>query len=176
MPTREDLLNRYSGLRTEELFHIIENRFDYTEVAVSVAWEELSKRNMTEEEVSSYRDFEIRQAEEFIEKNIVDDLSFLQKNFFYFLWFPLITFPFRHHFRQYGYFLKLRQATYYSLCGFLSFLVSAAFSNLMQLKALPSLGVWMVGFMTASAFDEFFNRRKNIKRLERLISRKSEKS
>ena len=81
MVTKEDLERKYKNLSNSELLNIIENKFNYTELAVIVALEEISRRNITEKDISKFKKEKIKEAEEFVVKNIVDDLTFFQKIF-----------------------------------------------------------------------------------------------
>ena len=49
MVTKEELEKRYAELSNKELLDIIENKFSYTELAIAVALEEISKRKLDEE-------------------------------------------------------------------------------------------------------------------------------
>ena len=85
--TREELQETYSQFSTQELLEIIDRKFDYTETAVAVALEEISKRHISEDDIKSYKTEQIEKAEKFIKYNIVDDLTFFQKNLFYCFFF-----------------------------------------------------------------------------------------
>jgi hypothetical protein len=160
MPTKEELQVLYANLPVAKLLSIVDDKFSYTDVAVAVAIEELAKRNVSEEEIKSYKDAQIAVAHTVIENNLVNGLSFIQKNLFYFLWLPLLNFAFKMNFRDNGYTLKLRQANYYSLCGFLSFMACAVIPVILQLQltTLQSIVVWMAVFVPAYLLDERFNR------------------
>ncbi|HAK11757.1 MAG TPA: hypothetical protein DCO78_07060, partial [Chitinophagaceae bacterium] len=84
--TKEELQSTYSKLSNQELLEIIDRKFEYTELAITVAFEEISKRNISEEDISNYKTEQVEKAVKFVKKNIVDDLSLLQKNFFFFIW------------------------------------------------------------------------------------------
>ncbi|MBK7442041.1 MAG: hypothetical protein IPI65_11010 [Bacteroidetes bacterium] len=88
--TREELQETYSKLSTQELLEILDEKFSYTETAVTVALEEISKRNVSEDDIKNYKNDQIEKAVKRIRYNIVDDLNFLQKNLFFFIWFPLL--------------------------------------------------------------------------------------
>jgi hypothetical protein len=168
MVSKEELKGTFSMLPTEKLMEIIDNKFGYTELAVSVAFEELAGREITEEEIKNYKFKQIEKLNNYIRKNISHDLAFPEKNLFYFLFIPLFTFPFRHNFREKGYKLKIIQANYYSIVGLIFFLFSAFFLY----KGLSNLFVaafWLGGFIPAYLMDEFFNRQKQIRRLQRLF-------
>src|SRR4051812_45138504 len=98
MVTKEELQKKYATLSPDKLMEIIDNKFDYTELAVTIAIQELSSRNITEDEVKSYKDKQVEKVTTFVKRNIVDDLNLLQKNLFFFIWFPLLTYAFRRNF------------------------------------------------------------------------------
>jgi hypothetical protein len=167
MGSKKELQGTFATLPTEKLMEIIDNKFGYTELAITVAFEELSSRKISEEEVKNYKWKQIEKLNTYIQKNISDDLSLSQKKLFYFIWLPLLTFPFKQNYREAGCVLKVKQANYYSLFGFLFFVltafVSIGFSNLF------AAAFWMGGFIPAYLLDEFFNRKKQIKKLQKLF-------
>ncbi len=59
MVSKEELKGTFSMLPTEKLMEIIDNKFGYTELAVSVAFEELAGREITEEEIKNYKSKQI---------------------------------------------------------------------------------------------------------------------
>jgi hypothetical protein len=167
MVSKEELQDTFAALPTEKLMEIIDNKFGYTELAITVAFEELSSRKISEEEVKNHKWKQIEKLNTYIKKNISDDLSLSQKNLFYFIWLPLLTFPFKQNYREEGCALKVKQANYYSLFGFLFFVLTAfmsvGFSNLF------AAALWMGGFIPAYLLDEFFNRKRQIKKLQKLF-------
>ena len=54
MVSKDELKGIYAMLPTEKLMEIIDNKFGYTELAVSVAFEELANRSISEEEIKKY--------------------------------------------------------------------------------------------------------------------------
>ncbi|WP_276503428.1 hypothetical protein [Terrimonas pollutisoli] len=173
---REELQKTYSKLSTEELLEIIDRKFDYTDTAVSVALEEISKRKVDEDEIKNYKEDQLQKIEKSVKGIILDDLTLFQKNFFFFIWIPLFTFPFKQNFKDDGYVLKLKQANYYSLIGFIFFMLTAFFSVSYDFENLTSLGLWILSFPIANSFDEFFNRQRLIKRLRRFINQEDQKT
>lgn len=155
-------------LPTEKLMEIIDNKFGYTELAVSVAFEELASRKISEEEIKNYKFKQIQKLNSYIQKNISHDLAFAQKNLFYFFFIPVFTFPFRQNFREKGFKLKIRQANYYSFFGFLFFSFSALFLY-QGLSNLFVIAFWLSGFIPAYMMDEFFNRQRQIRKLQKLF-------
>jgi hypothetical protein len=170
MVSKEELKGTFSMLPTEKLMEIIDNKFGYSELAVSVAFEELAGRKISEDEIKSYKFKQLEKLNSYIEKNILHDLVFSEKNLFYFIFLPILTSPFRQNYKEKGYKLKIKQANYYSLFGFLFF----AFSALFLYKGLSNLFVaafWLGGFIPAYLMDEVFNRQRQIRKLQRLFGR-----
>ena len=167
MVTKEELQGTYAMLPTEKLMEIIDNKFGYTELAVTVAFEELASRKITEDEIKNYKSKQMQKLNAYIQKNISDDLSLSQKNLFFFIWLPIFTFPFKQNYKQEGCALKVRQANYYSLLGFVFFMLtlylSQGFSN------LTAAAIWIGGFIPAYLLDEFFNRQRQIKKPQKLF-------
>jgi hypothetical protein len=168
MVTKEDLERKYKNLSNSELLNIIENKFNYTELAVIVALEEISRRNITEKDISKFKKEKIKEAEEFVVKNIVDDLTFFQKIFYYFLWLPFFTFAFRANLYHDGYILKYKQANYYSWLGFLCVLFVSILDTKFEFSFFVFLIIWMILFIPCYYFDEFFNRNVQIKKLRQI--------
>ena len=156
-------------MQTEQLLEILDRKFDYTELALSIALEELGNRKVSEEEITNYKNRLLDNANTYIKRNVSDDLTLIQKNLFYFLWFPLLNFAFKMNFEQDGYVLKLKQANYYSLLGFLFFVLSGIVSVVFNLSDLGSLAIWILGFIPSYFFDEYFNRQQQIEKLKRIF-------
>jgi hypothetical protein len=167
MVTKEDLEKRYSGLSNHELMEIIENKFSYTELSISVAFAEIAKRKISEEDVKAYKESQIHEAEKFIKKNVVDDLTFLQKNLFFYLWIPFIGLILKRRFIDDEYILKLKQANYYSWFGFVSCFVSVLIESNLNFSFWIC---WILLFLVAYTFDETFNRQSQIKKLQKMFN------
>lgn len=168
MVSKDELKGIYAMLPTEKLMEIIDNKFGYTELAVSVAFEELASRRISEEEIKNYKFKQLEKLNNYIKKNISHDLAFAEKNLFYFLFLPLFTFPFKHTFKEKGYQLKIRQANYYALLGFLFFALASWFLY-QGMSNLFVIAFWLGGFIPAYLMDEFFNRQRQIRKLQRLF-------
>ena len=76
--------------------------------------------------------------------------------------------PFKHNFREKGYKLKIIQANYYSFLGFTFFIVSAFFLY-QGMSNLFVAAFWLAGFIPAYLMDEYFNRQRQIKKLQRIF-------
>lgn len=168
MVSKDELKGIYAMLPTEKLMEIIDNKFGYTELAVSVAFEELASRSISEEEIKNYKFKQLERLNSYIRKNISHDLVFAEKNLFYFLFLPIFTFPFKHAFKEKGYQLKIRQANYYALFGFIFFVIAAWFLY-SGMSNLFVVAFWLGGFMPAYLMDEIFNRQRQIRKLQKLF-------
>ena len=167
--TREELEKQYATLSIDELLEIVDRKFGYTELAIMIAIEEMGKRKISEEDILKYKEQQIREAEKFVIRNIVDELSIFQKNLFYFIWVPLITFPFKRNFREDGYILKLKQANYYSILGFVFFMLTGFLSGVYGFSILTSLVILILFFLPVYAFDEYFNRQRLKEKLDKIF-------
>jgi hypothetical protein len=161
MVSREDIAKTYSGLSTDELLAIVREQGGYTALAISAAQEELAKRNVTEAQVLEF-DERIEQAKTVARQSASEELSFLQKCFFYFIWVPLLHFPIKQNLREDGFVLKVRQAGYYSIAGFISFILTALISAAINLSDLLSIMVWALLILPACVLDKYFNKRTQL--------------
>ena len=168
MVTKEDLEKRYCNLSNEQLLDIIGDKFSYTELAVTVAIEEIGKRKLTEEEIKLYKEKKIIQFNTLFRKNILDDLSLFQKNLFFFIWIPYISFFFKRRFIDDDFELKLLQANYYSWFGFITCMVITFACTYLKLSDY-NLIFWLLSFPLAYYYDENFNRQNQIKKLQRMF-------
>ena len=165
--TKEDLEKTYKNLSNSELMDIIQDKFGYTEMAVLVAMSEIAKRNIKEEDIKQYKAEKKLEIRDYVMKNIADDLTFFQKSFFFYIWIPLLNFPLKRIFIEGGYELKLRQASYYSWAGFIFLVIITGFGSNYKISTLTTLVIWMLTFIIAFLFDEFFNRQSQISKLKR---------
>jgi len=167
--TKEELEKRYETLSNSELMDIIQDKFAYTEIAILVAMAEISKRNFNEEDIKQYKIEKEQEIRDYVIKNIADDLTFFQKNFFFYVWIPFFNFPLKRTFMDGGFELKLKQANYYSWAGFIFLVLITGFSSNYQISTLTTLIIWMLTFVIAFLFDEFFNRQSQIRKLQRIF-------
>ncbi len=174
MISREELESRYATLTNSELMNIIENKFDYTELAVIIALEEIARRNITEDDIKLIKEEQIEKTDTFIDRNIVDDLNIIQKILFFIIWVPLLNFPFKRNFHDYGYVLKLKQANYYSWLGFTFFMIVGIVSAFFDLTDLISLALWILSFIPVLIYDEYFNRQSQIRKLQRFFDKSND--
>ena len=168
MITKEELQEKYSSFSNSELLDIVQNKFSYTELAVIVAMEEIAKRNLNEEDIKKYKDEKEEEFIKIIDQNIFNDLSFLQKILFFYIWLPFLNFPFKRNFMDDGFELKLKQANYYSWLGFVTFIFSSIIQSTKNYETVVFLMIWMAFFPIAFIFDEFFNRQSQIRKIKRI--------
>jgi len=170
--TPEELKKTYSSLSTSQLLEIVDSKFEYTELAVSIALAELATRNISEEEIKDYKHEQIEKVDSFIKKNIYEDLNIFQKIWFYFMWIPVINFITKMNFRDAGAVLKIKQANYYSWCGFIFCAASAIIAiSFDPLNEWLIYLFWILGFVITTAFDETVNRKRQIEKLEAMFEK-----
>ena len=175
MITKEELELTYSKMSNQELLEILDSKFEHTELAVLIALKELANRNLTEEDIAAYKLEKVEMLNKYLQQNIIDDLNLVQKNFFYFIWLPLITFPFKKKFVDDGCLLKLKKAHYYSLLGFLAFVIMCILNSIYDLSISLSFALLVALFIPSYFFDEFFNRQKQIERLHKYLREQKER-
>ncbi|MEO3407180.1 hypothetical protein AAFN85_24900 [Mucilaginibacter sp. CAU 1740] len=170
MITKEELQQKYKKLSTEKLIEIIDNKANYTELAVEVAVAEFDSRDVPESEVMDYRIKQVDNLNSALERSF-EPLGFLQKLLFFFLFIPLLHFAFKMNYRSDGATLKLRQSNYYSLIGFISLLLSTFILAIFDWNIAEStvLGIWMIFFIPAYLLDDHFNKRVIIERTNRIL-------
>jgi hypothetical protein len=169
MVTKEDLQQKYQKLSTEKLIEIIDNKVNYTELALEVAKAEFVSRNASKQDVADYVWKKIDNTNSAVEKSI-EPIGFFQKLLFFFLFIPLLHFAFKMNYRSDGATLKLRQSNYYSLIGFITLILSTLAIVAFNWNVADStvLGIWMIFFIPAYLLDDYFNKRIIIERINRV--------
>jgi hypothetical protein len=166
MTDNNELKERYSKLSDKELLEIIDNKFDYTEEAFQIAINILSQRNISTEVLKEYKEEQIESFIENIHLNL-EELQILPKFLFFIFCIPFLTIPFRRNYDDDGFVLKSRQASYYSYFGFISIFPIAFLSDIFTFENLGSFIIWMFVFLFALFFDNFFNKKRLINRINR---------
>jgi uncharacterized protein YkvS len=77
MITKESLREKYIQMPNEDLLEIANNKTAYTELANSVAFEELKRRKIPVEEIKAYKPV-LRRISQKIKDNCLIDLSIFQ--------------------------------------------------------------------------------------------------
>lgn len=122
---RKRLTVRYTRYSTAQLLKIIEDRTNYTPLALELAFTELSSRDIERIEVESYVEQRYEEKEDTFIKTYQYDLTFFQKlTCFIFGIIPMVTYTFKQNFKENNYILKIEQATTYTLFGWISYTVS----------------------------------------------------
>lgn len=161
MVSKEDLENRFANFSNKELLDIIENKFKYTDLALSVALSELSKRQINAHDFENYKKEQINEWSNKFEKLTLIELSFFQKILFYVLCFSFLNFIFKRNLDDDGFELKLFQADYYSNFGIVFLIISVLLGSIKIFSDFVYV-IFIIGFVIAYLFDEYFNREKLI--------------
>lgn len=168
MVTEESLQEQYTNMNTGGLFEIIANKSGYTELAVSVAMNELKKRKIPEAEIRERGAVIHKKANKFWMENCLFDLSFSQKLAYYFiLWMPRARVYYVENFRRNGYLLKNNQSNYYSVLGFASLMITLICSILSNSLFLL-FSIWPSGFLLSYLYDINFNKQRQIENLQKI--------
>ncbi len=176
MITKEELQHTYSQMSSEELLAIIDNQYNHIPMAVSIAQHELSTRNLTYTDIESFKSAITEKQEQDKSNNMLEDLSLAQKIFFYFIWLPLLTFTFKKSFVDNGSLLKLKQVHYYSLMGFLAFIIVCIINAINDPYLSYSVTIVVALFLPTYLFDEFYNGHKQIERIEKFIREEQDRA
>ena len=155
--SKQDLARKYAESPVSELLEIIENKQHYTNEAIVAAIEELSLRKITTDEIAKLKAEQAATLKEKGVKQYVSRLNIWQKHLFFFLWIPLLTFPFRQNFRDSGHYMKLKQANYFSLLGFLSMMLSTYITIQYNLSNISFWLILIPAFGITLIFDGVFN-------------------
>ena len=169
MVTKESLQSHYANLETSALLEIITQNSGYTELAVSVALDELKFRNVAPEDIEIYQETDNYQPNPLLVENYLVDLTFAQKFAFYvfwIIWIPRLRVFVKINFREDGYILKSNQMRYYAIAGF-----SLALISMICNSSIGDIAwfVWIGGFIVAYTFDNQYNKDKQIKKLENIM-------
>lgn len=166
----EDLAKKYESLTNDELLELLDNKFRYTDVAVKTAIIELSKRNISEEDIKGYKTKLTNELEKDVLKLVYYDLKIYQKILFYIFWLPIFNFAFKMNYRERGEYLKIKQANYYSLLGFVFCMVVSIIGVNYNLGEFSFIYLWLSCIIPTYVFDEFFNRNNTIQNLKKRLT------
>ena len=90
MITKDDLAATYSKMLTSELLEILSKKWEYSNLAIEVAKEEILRRGITETDMGEYRNKKIVAEDEKLKRGSFKELTLLQKLLIYFL-MPLLV-------------------------------------------------------------------------------------
>ena len=166
MVTYESLQEQYTKLEVFDLLEIYTNKEAYTELAQSVALEELKKRKVPKQDIDSYKPVLIEQNDPEVLKNYLIDLKLWQKIVFYFVWIPRIRSYFTYNFAPEGFILKSNQCNFYSVIGFVFCMLSGIISSQYH---YPFVTMWGAGFLVAHAFDILYNKQRQIDGMQKKV-------
>nr|WP_294944795.1 hypothetical protein [uncultured Mucilaginibacter sp.] len=168
MITKESLTEKYQKMATDGLLEIANDKTAYTELANSVAFEELMRRKVPVEEIKAYKPV-LRRITRQTKDNCLIDLTFAQKLLYFFImWFPKARYFYTPGFMPNGYILKDNQANYYLVLGFISFIISASV-GLSNGLAANFLAIWVGCFLLSYLFDSLFNKERQKKNIQKAV-------
>src|ERR1700743_305384 len=112
MISRESLIEKYVKMEDADLLIILASKDDYTEMAKSVAYDELLRRGIYDSDIKELLSGVSYEYSPIILKNYKTDLKLWQKIAFFLIWFPYIRKMLNYNFHEQGFVLKSRQANY----------------------------------------------------------------
>lgn len=170
MVTEESLKGQYVNMSTDDLLGIAKDKVGYTELANSVAMDELKRRKVPVEEINSYEPT-ARKIDEATKENCLVDLEFSKKVlYFYLMWFPRARRFYKPYHKRDGYILKSDQSNYYSITGFASLVIACIVANKFNEDPLiPVLATWTALFFLFYSFDISYNRERQMKNIQQAI-------
>ena len=172
--TVDEIKARCESLSTEELYQVVNNKIQYTEIIVRIAQEELRRRSPTKEQISRFKKGQVRQAKK-IDGDIREDLMLWEKIVFFFIFIPRFHYLVLRDYRKRHYLLKVRQAGYFMVTGggfFLLFMLIGA-EKFFSLKT--AIILWASGFLGAYAFNYYYFKARIIRRfVARMINQDTE--
>jgi len=170
MVTKESLNEQYVKMSTADLLEIAKDKTGYTELANTVALEELKRRKVTTEEIDNYKPL-MRRISVLTMENCLIDLEFPKKLlYFYILWFPIIRGFYSPNFMQNGYILKQDQSNYYRILGAISIVATIIIANYICYNSIIAfLVIWIVLFLFSYLFDIYYNRQRQMRKIQKVI-------
>jgi hypothetical protein len=174
MVTKETLQTQYAKYETEALLQIIAQDSGYTELAVSVALDELKVRQVSVEEIEASQEAIINEPDAELLENYLVDIGFFEKSGIYLFWFIWIRYMTRSlvfkgaKFVTDGdtYILKAQQRRYYALMGFCFMMVAMCAGSQIGSSAWY---VYFGGFFVAYIFDWLYNKDRRVRHLEEIM-------
>jgi len=170
MVTEENLSEQYSKMLTKDLLEIAKDKTGYSELASTVALEELKRRKVSSEKIAKYEPV-ARKINAPTKENCLVDLEFPKKLlYFYVLWFPKVRHFYSPNFMQKGYILKSNQSNYYSVLGFISIIATIIIVVSLYYNSIVAfLVVWIALFLLSYLFDVYFNRQRQMRNIQKAV-------
>jgi hypothetical protein len=144
------LAKRYAKLSNDQLLEMLENRHDYTPIALEVLQEEVNSRQISREEVASFKYTAAVNTEILRQRSLVP-LPIWQKVFYFFAFCipPYLSFvihAFGMNREEDGYISQARQRRFFRLAGFLSVVIIIVVCSQLPLLILI---LWPASFALA---------------------------
>ncbi len=160
MQTREELAKLYSTFSDRQLLDIINEKDQYTSIALIAATEEIQKRNLKEEHLASY--VETKNLEAKVAEHVASiELTFLEKLLYFVMWFLpfFIGIATRMNLAEAGLKTKVKQSKLFSTLGFLTLIPTGFVAVLLHLSDFGSIVIWLMFFVLTYYIEKKF--RKN---------------
>lgn len=160
--TVEEIKEKCESLSNDELYTIVNNKIKYNYTIVSTAQAELKRRNVSKDEHKSLKKEQTRRSK-IIEGDIDADVLMWEKILFFFIPLPRLHRMVIRDYKNRGFVLKVKQASYFTIIGFVSFflLMAVAIPVSYELAGILWLGI----FLAAYLFNSYYFKQRTIRRL-----------
>lgn len=160
MIDRDSLVEKYEQMTAEDLLYILSAGSAYTDLAKTVAHEQLIKQGITGDEINKFLSNTTYDYSPEIRSNAFADIKLWQKLFLFFIWPPRIRGWVNNKFYTKHQILKVRKSNYYLVAGVSLFIISYIIYAAIQINLLIS---WAFSFVPAYLFDIGYNKNRQIK-------------
>ena len=156
MQTKSELAKVYSAFSDKKLLDIINDKEQYTESALSAAYEEIKKREIKIEQVQDYVENKILEAK--ISEHVASiELTLLEKLKYFFIWFfPFIEAAFKMNLIEDGLKTKLKQSRVFSSVGFLTFMLTGFAAAVFEHSNFESFSILFLFFVLTYIIEKWF--------------------
>ncbi|HOX81832.1 MAG TPA: hypothetical protein PLJ60_05330 [Chryseolinea sp.] len=161
MQTKEKLSKLYSKLPDKKLLDIVNDKDQYTDIALNIALEEIRKREIKTDQVQDYIENKILETK--ISEHVASiELTFLEKVKFFCIWFlPFIEVAFRMNLIEDGLKTKVKQSRVFSTVGFLTFMLTGFLGVIFEHSNFESFSIWFLFFVLTYFIEKRFRKTKS---------------
>lgn len=159
--SKEELQKKYATLSDAQILDVLANKSNYTNIAFDVAFEELKKRNISEQETEQYIHIVQEERKQTIENK---QLHLIGKILYFVLAFSFIgifaAFLNKEDYEKRGSVHKSRQILYYSVFGIVFYTFLKAYAVFCGGVGLLIIPIIIIAFLIAFFLENRFLKKK----------------
>ena len=161
MRTKDELAKHYATLTDRQLLDILNEKDQYTDIAIQAALGEMQKREIEPEQVEEY--YEVLASEkEVMDQIALIELTLIEKVKFYFLWLlPFMGSAIRMNYAEQGLKTKVKQSKVFSIMGFLMVFPAAILEFTNDYESAISIGLWILLFIPTYKIEKIIRAASN---------------